>query len=269
MPSRRHVPVSIEVDAAHVQGVEAQLAGDPVQVSLGGELDLRRAEAPERAVGRRIGGHHEGLAPHILAAIGADRMNDPAAVYDRRQRIVGPAVKEHVAVEGEQPTGANLDGGSIPQTAGVPLRRGPKILVATVNQLDGFPGFEREERGVNGHQRGVLLLAAEAAARDRLHHVEPLMPQHPRERLDDIEGALHRAEEGQARRALCVDSVGGDHALRLDVELLLKAHAVGALDDANVGVSFCRGEGTIGIAVYERDVRVDVVRSKEARLVAA
>ena len=74
----------------------------------------------------------------------------------------------------------------------------------------------------------VLLLAAEAAARDRLHHAQLLLGQAEGclERLHDVVRALQRAERHE--RAVGLEPGGG--SVRLDVGLLLVRHAVLALD---------------------------------------
>src|SRR5258708_23213244 len=51
-----------KIPAADLDRREAKNAGDAIHVPLHGEEALRRAETPERPVGRRVGGH--GLPPN-------------------------------------------------------------------------------------------------------------------------------------------------------------------------------------------------------------
>ncbi len=75
--------------------------------------------------------------------------------------------------------------------------------------------------------RGVLFLAAEAAAGLGLHDAQMAVgTQQTAHRLDDVEGTLDRAVD---RDAVLLGY--GDDAIGLDVDVLLVAGAVGAFDD--------------------------------------
>ena len=101
--------------------------------------------------------------------------------------------------------------------------------------------------------RRVLLLAAEAAAGLRLHDDRQLVAhlQRPLHRLVDVVRALQRAVDGDA----AVLARDGDHRLVLDVQLLLVADPVGALDH-QLGGGHCRGR----IATRDRVVGELVLR---------
>jgi hypothetical protein len=77
--------------------------------------------------------------------------------------------------------------------------------------------------------RRVLFLPAEAPARLHLHdtYVVPRHAEQRRQRLVHVVRALQRSPHGDAVRR----TGDGDHALRLDVELLLRASFVLAFDD--------------------------------------
>ena len=101
---------------------------------------------------------------------------------------------------------------------------------------------QREQRRVDGEPRGVLLLAAEAAAGLRLDHddvARVVEREGPLQRRVDVVGALERADHGHAT----VVAGHRDHRLGLEVELLLVADPVRALDD-EVGL----GEARLDVA---------------------
>ena len=66
--------------------VEAERLGDAVHVHLDGEQRLRRAEAAERAVRRRVGHRRAAADAHVVAAVGPGRVDDAARQHHRRQR---------------------------------------------------------------------------------------------------------------------------------------------------------------------------------------
>ena len=122
-----------------------------------------------------------------------------------------------------------IHAGAMPDDGRVALRRGGDVLVAVVDHAHRLAHALRQERRVDGHDRRVLLLAAEAAAGLRLGDDGLLVgePEGALQRLVDVVGALHRARDGDA----AVRSWHRDHGLVLDVELLLVADAILALDD--------------------------------------
>ena len=81
-----------------------------------------------------------------------------------------------------------------------------------------------------GENRRIFLLAAEPAARFHLHHANALgrKVEQPGERAVNVVGALHRAPHRHAGLRIR----DGEHAVRLDIELLLRAGVVLALDDS-------------------------------------
>ena len=57
LAGRRHAALPVHPAPAELERRHAERVGDAVHLHLGGELGLRRPEAAERAVGRRVGGH--------------------------------------------------------------------------------------------------------------------------------------------------------------------------------------------------------------------
>ena len=164
---------------------------------------------------------------HVLPAVGAAGVERAAREDDRRERDVRAAVDEDADRDGAQrpvPVAAARD----LDARRVPLRRGLDVLLAAVDQLHGAARLLREEEGVEGDERRVLLLAAEAAAGDGLRHVDAVVgeAEDPLDPLLDVVGALERALDV---RALVVPE--GDHPVRLDVDVLLGARFVDAADD--------------------------------------
>src|SRR5262249_55076342 len=132
--------------------------------------------------------------------------------------------------------------------AGVTLGGGLDVLGAIVDEAHRPAALLREERGVERDDRGVLLLAAEAAAGHRLGDVDPLRGELERleEGLVDVERALDRA--GRVGSLVIPPR---DHALGLDVELLLVAGRVAPLDD-----DIARGDGLLDRALALRGPRL-------------
>ena len=134
----------------------------------------------------------------------------------------------------------------------VALGRRREVLVAVVDHPDRAPGLPGQERGVEGDDRGVLLLATEPAAGLRLD--DPRLPvvdaEAALERRVDVVRALERAVDGDA----AVLARDRDHRVVLDVELLLVADPVLALEDEVGG-----REGGVGVARRELVGGEDVV----------
>ena len=78
--------------------IDAERLGDAIHVRLDRELRLRRAEAAEGAVGRRVGHHRPAADAHVIAAVRARRVNHAARQHHGAQRGVGAAVHHHVDV---------------------------------------------------------------------------------------------------------------------------------------------------------------------------
>ena len=103
LTGRRRVARPQRVDLAHAHRIEAELLGDAVHVHFGRELRLRRAEAAERAVGRRVGHRRAAADADVVAAIRTARVNHAARQHDGAQRRVGAAVEDRVDVDRRQP----------------------------------------------------------------------------------------------------------------------------------------------------------------------
>src|SRR5439155_19420287 len=98
-----------------------------------------------------------------------------------------------------------------------------QVLMAVVDQSDWPPRLAGEQRGMNRHDRGVLLLATRPAARLRLDHHGLLIAELQRslQGAMDVVGALQRADDPDG--AVCFRE--RDCALRLDIQLLLQSNA--------------------------------------------
>ncbi len=211
---------------AQLRGRDVQLIGDAGHLQLVGEADLRGAEPAEGAVGRRVGGHDAALDMDVGAVIRAARVEHAAREDDGAERAVRAAVHDDLDVLGDEPS-IGRHAGAITHDGRVPLGGRGDVLVAVVDHAHRLADALSEERGVDGHDRGVVLLAAEAAARLGLGDDRLLVGKAERalERGVDVVGTLHRAGDPDP----AVRPRLGDHGLVLDVELLLVADAVLAL----------------------------------------
>ena len=106
--------------------------GDAVELGLGRELDLRRAEAAERAVGRRVRARRPGPDPDVRAAVRAAGVDRAARQDDRGERAVRAAVHDDLDVLGDEPSVAR-DAGPVADDRRVALRRRGDVLVAVVD----------------------------------------------------------------------------------------------------------------------------------------
>ena len=66
-------PPPTQLERRHVERL-----GDAVDLHLGGELGLRRAEAAEGAVGRRVGRHRPAVDAHVGTRVGPCRVKRAA-----------------------------------------------------------------------------------------------------------------------------------------------------------------------------------------------
>ena len=246
LAGRGRVARDVDVASADVQGRDPELLGDPVEVRLGRELGLRRPEAAERAVGRRVGPGRPRPDPDVRAAIRTTRVERAARQHDRRERAVRAAVHHDLDVLGDEHALAG-DAGAVADDRRVALGRRRDVLVAVVDHADRLLGLAREQRRVEPDDRGELLLAAEPAAGLGLDDARRVVveTQAALERAVQVVRALERARDGDAA------AVGrlGDHRVVLDVQLLLVADPVLALED-DVGA---------------RHRGVDVARSRSRR----
>ncbi len=227
LPRRRRVAEAEEVLPPQLHRVDAERPRDAIHVPLDRPDGLRRAEAAEGAVRRRVRRDGERLDGHVLPAVGAAGVERAAREDDRRERDVRAAVEEDADRDGAQRPVPVAAGGDL-DARRVPLRRGLDVLLAAVDELHRAARLLREEEGVEGEERRVLLLAAEAAAGDGLRHVDAVVgeAEDPLDSLLDVERALERALDV---RALVVPE--GDHPVRLDVDVLLGARFVDAAHD--------------------------------------
>ena len=229
---------------------DAERLGDPVDVHLRGELRLGRPEAAEGAGGRRVGLHRSGADPHVRAGVRAGRVERPAREHHRREGRVGAAVERDVDVLRDQPP-VTGDAGAMGDHRRMALGGDRDVLVTIVDQADRAADRQGEHGGVDGEPRRELLLAAEGAAGVLLddHAVLGVEAERP------LHGGVHvvRALERAMDRHAAVRPGHGDHALRLDVELLLVADPVGSLDD-QVRLGEPRLEVTPGDVVLGEDV---------------
>ncbi len=217
-----------EVAPAQLVGREPDRVGDDVHVALEREEALRRAEPAKRAVRRRGRRHDAAANAHVRTEVRTRGVQRAAREHDRRQRAVRAAIQHEVDVHREQPPVA-IDDGPVPRARRVALGRRDHVFRAVVDELHRAAGLPRQQRRMGRDMRRVLFLAAEAAARLHLHdaHVVPRQAEQRRQRLVHVVRALQRSPDGDAVRR----AGDGDHALRLDVELLLRAGFVLAFDD--------------------------------------
>ena len=173
LAGRRRVAEPVDVAPADLERGHAERVGDPVELGLGGELGLWRPEAAERAVGRRVRARRPGADPHVRAAVRAAGVDGAARQDDRGERAVRAAVHDDLDVLGDEPAVAG-HAGPVADDRRVALRRRGDVLVAVVDHPHRAPGLARQERGVEGDHRRVLLLAAEPAAGLGLDH--PRLP---------------------------------------------------------------------------------------------
>ena len=78
-----HVAEAVGVAAPQLERIEAQGGRDPVHVAFDGELGLRRAEAAEGAVRRRVGGDRAGANRDVGTAVGTGGVDSPAREHHR------------------------------------------------------------------------------------------------------------------------------------------------------------------------------------------
>ncbi len=220
-----------EVPPAELDGIDADLGGDAIEVAFEGEGDLRHAEAAEGAVGRRVGLHHPAGDAQVVAGVGSRGVQHGARQNDGGERAVGAAVEQHVDLHAEDPSLA-IERRPVGDAGGMALGRRRHVLGAVVEQAHRPAAGLREQRRVTGDHARELLLAAETTAGRGLHDAHALarLAEEARERRHDVERTLHRAAhlaDAAARRV----RRKGDDAVVLDVGLLLMAAAVGPGDD--------------------------------------
>jgi hypothetical protein len=164
---------------------------------------------------------------HVVAAVGAGGVERAAREHDGRERDVGAAVDVDLDQEALQRPVA-LEARQDPRAARVALGRRPHVLETVVDELHRPAGLLSPEGGMPAMTFGYSSLPPKAPAGHRLDdpHLSGGRPSTGPERLVDVVRALHRAPH---RDAVLIRPARDD-ALRLDVELLLGAGLVGALD---------------------------------------
>ena len=188
---------------------------------------------------------------------------DPAARQDhRRQRGVRAGVEDDVDVLGDEPAVAG-DARPVTDHRRVPLGRRGDVLVPVVDHPHRSPGLEREERGVDREQRGIVLLAAEPAARLLLDDDDAGAVEAERalQRRVDVVRALERAVDDHP----AVVARDRDHRLGLQVQLLLVTGPVGSLEH-QVGAREARLQVTLDdlerLAGHRRRERIEHRRQR-------
>ena len=147
LAGRGRVAEPVDVAAPDVERRDAELLGDPVEVGLGRELGLRRPEAAERAVGRRVRARRPGPDADVRAAVRAAGVEGAARQDDRRERAVRAAVHDDLDVLGDERAVAG-HAGPVADDRRVALRRRRDVLVAVVDHPDRPLGLARQQRRV-------------------------------------------------------------------------------------------------------------------------
>ena len=258
LPGRRHVAGRVGVPATQRHRIHAQPVRDAVHLALDRVLGLRSPEPPERPVRRRVrgdGARHDRDVGTAIAAAGVDRATRQ---HDRRQRHIRAAVHHDIDLVRHERAVAH-DAGAHPDHGRVPLRGRRDVLEPVVHDPHWPAALPRQQRGVPADHRRIFLLAAEAAPRDGLHdpHLGIRQRKRARQRLVHVVGTLQRSPHRKA----AVSGALRQHAVVLDVQLLLVAAAVLALDD-HVGA----GKPGVEITARDRDRLHHVVVAVDDRL---
>ena len=109
------------------------------------------------------------------------------------------------------------------------LRRSRHVFLAVVDYFDRMAGFPSQQCRVSRDHRRILFFPAECAACLLLYDADLVRRQikQRHQRFLNVVRALHRSTHGHA--LLPVE--GSDHAIRFDIELLLRARGIFALKD--------------------------------------
>jgi len=115
---------------------------------------------------------------------------------DGSQRAVCPAIQHNLDVLKDQ-CSILFDAGAVPDDSWMTLGRRREVFVPVVDQANGGVSFAREERGMNRHDRRVLLLAAEPSSCFRLDHHRLLIVSFSArfKARWDVVGALQRPDD--------------------------------------------------------------------------
>ena len=237
-----------------------QHLGEAVEVRLDRVVDLRRSETAERAVRRCVRRDR----PADDVDVGARRTGRRRGARPARAR---PGVSVQYAPASRMTSiswatirPSRIDPGPVADDRRVALRRRGDVLVPVVDHPDGPAALQGEDARVEREDRGVLLLAPEAAAGLGLDDAD-LGPPAGRGRGPSRCG---RSTGTGALPWTVTPPSGpghGDHRHRLDVELLLVAGPIGALED-DVGR---RRRPAAAVALHDVVAREDRARSARGR----
>ena len=115
------------------------------------------------------------------------------------------------------------------------LGGGGHVFGAVVDDFYGVAGLHGEQRGVRADDGGEVFFAAEGSAGFDLDDAALFFGEveDEGERVDEVVGALHGAADGDSANVAGgrVEIAFGDDAVGFDVELLLRAGGVFALND--------------------------------------
>nr|GEU28080.1 hypothetical protein [Tanacetum cinerariifolium] len=215
------VGAAIEIEAADIERVAPQVAGDVVDDVFDGDGALRAAEAPERRVGLGVGLAAAGQDFHVRQIIRVVEVADGACGNRAGQvgRVAG--AQRHVHLGGQDLAGVVVTHLVLVEEA-VALAGDQHVVVAVGAQLDRAFQPGRRNAGRRRPKRRLRFLAAEAPAHAPaldLHLVRmhaQRMRDHVLHLARMLGGALH-----QHAVVLFRDRVGD---LPFQVKLLLAAH---------------------------------------------
>ena len=212
---------------AEIDRIHAHRVGHLVDRLLDGGTHLGVAEATERAGIAVVGVDARHI--HIACAIfvRAHRVDAGAPGGEGRLRGVRAGIEHAFELAGAQravAVGAQADA----HAHGVALVAGDHALFTAEDHAHGPAGQQRQLRHLRRRLVDDVVFAAERAAHRRLDHADEVMRQveHHRQVAVVDEGALVRRIDDHAALA----RGHGQHALRLDICVLLRADGVALID---------------------------------------
>ena len=228
LPRRRCVTQTQHPQPPQVDTRPAEPFSHVFDHQLSGKERLRGAETAERPVRRSVRGDRPRPDADIGTGIRTGGMNGRTRQHDGSQRAVCPTIQHDLDVLKDQ-CSILFEAGAVPDDSWMTLGRRREVLVPVVDQANGASSFAGEERGMNRHNRRVLLLASEPSSCFRLDHHSLLIGelQGSLQGAMDVVGALQRADDPDG--AVCFRE--SDCALRLDIQLLLQSNAKLTLHD--------------------------------------
>ena len=205
---------------------------------LSGKERLRGAEAAKRPVRRRVRRDRARANPHVGTGIGARGVDRRARQDHGRQRAVGAAIQHDLDILRQQ---CSILGDCRPvaDDSWMALGRRREVLVAVVHQANRSPCFAGQQRGMNRHDGGILLLAPKTAAGFGLndHRLVVRQVHGALQSSVDVVGTLQRRDDGHSRTPSPRPQVpirNRDGALRLDVQLFLQTNAERTLNHHHI-----------------------------------